>query len=752
MKLKFTKIHNDAIFNSDFDSMSDANGTIEFKRKNHARGGIAVVYAPNGTGKSSIAEVLQSETSSSDTSFSAISDNGTVITPESHAFHVIGDQISRHIIQGDESQYLVGQEIKREYELKKKVNEGFHKTFGEKLPDLYKNKYSVSTVGAILLVRMQTVAPNAYTFIRSIINKNFRGKNIDHVEFINFVCKPENTPVIQSLDEDKEQFIIKDFAKAKVIDTLLNLDLDTIILNADIPRIEQHDDAIAILQKYPNLHSCIVCDNSEFDGNELLIHKQEKRQILYNSLNQNTKKLLDKVARDPSLVYEDPFEIKRIVIDFIAGGDSTEICELKTFLSQYVNNVISKMLLDLVTCFDGTSMLQDFDELSRLQEVDPKLDSDDLLYIQNVISENIDRDIKIERDDENDRNFKLMLGDAPLLNVEREDMHLSTGEQNFISLAFELLLAKNSNAEYVVLDDPISSFDSIYKNKIAFCIVKFLENKKQIVLTHNLDLVRLLEVQLNGCYNLYMLNNSDGGRNGFTRVNDEEQKLLISLSDLVKFLQNKSGKLFNAITDRRKFLMSMIPFMRGYAHISIDTNDYYGRLSEVMHGYGVSSVDLVPIYNSLFGCVFSGNENVCANDILQLNCGNLNFFDNVTYPLLADTLSQTLIYYHVRMKVEKKLMEVFHITAGANDVLLLNQIIQRAFSCNNPNDSEYEYKRACRVFFTSRKTLLNEFNHFEGNMNIFQPAIDITVTKLQKEIDTIENKLIEIENRYKEEN
>lgn len=52
--------------------------------------------------------------------------------------------------------------------------------------------------------------------------------------------------------------------------------------------------------------------------------------------------------------------------------------------------------------------------------------------------------------------------------------------------------------------------------------------------------------------------------------------------------------------------------------------------------------------------------------------------------------------------------------------------------------------REFRVFFTSRKTLLNEFNHFEGNMNIFQPAIDITKSALQKEISEIENKINEI--------
>ena len=38
-----------------------------------------------------------------------------------------------------------------------------------------------------------------------------------------------------------------------------------------------------------------------------------------------------------------------------------------------------------------------------------------------------------------------------------------------------------------------------------------------------------------------------------------------------------------------------------------------------------------------------------------------------------------------------------------------------------------------RVILTTKKTLLNEFNHFEGNMSIFQPAIDITDHILGKE-------------------
>ena len=213
----------------------------------------------------------------------------------------------------------------------------------------------------------------------------------------------------------------------------------------------------------------------------------------------------------------------------------------------------------------------------------PELDSEELLYIQEIISENIGRNIRLIRDDENDHNFKLMLDDQELLGLDRNDMHLSTGEQNFISLTFALLLARHSDREFVILDDPISSFDSVYKNKIAFCIVKFLEKKKQIVLTHNTDLIRLLDVQLKNCFSLYMLNNTEGGRNGFIPVKEAEKDILINLSALVKLFQNDKGILHDIIHDKKLFLMAMIPFLRGYIHIMKDPDDDYGRLSRIMH-------------------------------------------------------------------------------------------------------------------------------------------------------------------------
>ena len=117
MKLEFSSIKNQGIFQPEFQNFS-ANGRniIEFKKQPQAAGGIAVIYAPNGTGKSSLTAVLGGEATSDELSFEVIYNNGRTIRPETRAFHTIGDQISRNVIEGETSDYLVGQEIRREYE------------------------------------------------------------------------------------------------------------------------------------------------------------------------------------------------------------------------------------------------------------------------------------------------------------------------------------------------------------------------------------------------------------------------------------------------------------------------------------------------------------------------------------------------------------------------------------------------------------------------------------------------------------
>ena len=742
--LKFSKIKNENIFEEVYeDLLVTGNASIQFKMQPQAQGGIAVVYAPNGTGKTSLSDVLANEAFSENKNFLA-DYNGVQISESDKKFHVIKDQINRNVIPGDTSDYLIGPDIRREYELKKRIADGFTTIFAQ-LPKTIKEEYKITKIGDFLLTKVEN--EEAVRYIKDIIPTRTRGKNISHVEFIQFITDTVHKNIPDTICEEKIKFIIDDCSGSKLVEKIIVTILAQIVRNEEISVIEQNDDAIVLLQKYSDLHTCIVCDNTDFNVDELLPTKQENRRRIYESLDTKTKDLLDKVVNDNSLKIIDPFHIKEKVMAFISVGNVEDMQELKNDINLNISYVTDRILNTLLDCFDGTTMLADFTAYTRLLDTQPQIDTEELLFIQEVISENIGPEITIVRDEENDNNFKLMLAGQDFLGVDRKNLHLSTGEQNFISLAFELLLARRTDKEFIVMDDPISSFDSVYKNKIAFCIVKFLENKKQIIFTHNTDLIRLLEVQQNGCFNLYLFNNTAGGNNGFIRVNDAEKCILINLYKLVKLFQNQGNVLSDNIINERQFLMSMIPFMRGYAHISNHGDTIYEDISGVMHGYGTSSVNATEIYQNLFGYHFTTDNMISVNDILALNCLEIDILNREQYPLLAETLKQTLIYYYLRMKVEKELVDIFQIEINPTRPLMLNQLIRKVFS-HSPEDVDAEQKKFYQVFFTSRKTLLNEFNHFEGNMNIFQPAIDIEATALQREIDSIEAKLIQLRNDY----
>lgn len=747
MKLEFKSIKNKSIFQPEFQNLvTNGYNVIELKKQPQASGGIAVVYAPNGTGKSSLTLTLGNTVTTDEMSFEAMDNNNTAILPETKAFHIIGDQISRNVIEGETSDYLIGRDIRREYELKKKLANGFENAFTE-LNAKYKNEYKTTKVRDYLLSILQMRNTRAFEFVRDIVNVQSKGKRIDRNLFMAYVRDVQNQPrLLTAVDQDKKSFII---GNVKLIEQLMKVNLERIVVNANVQVIEQNTDAVGILEKYKHLHMCIVCDNDNIDSESLLQQKTENKKRIYESLDTETKKLLEKVAMDAKLTAADPFEIKDTVLTFISSGEIHPIINLKDEISVYLNEIIDEMIVEMFNVF-GPEMYSWWDEYVAMLETQPALDNEELLFIQEIISENIGKEIHITRDNDNDHNFKLMLDDKELLGLDRSKMQLSTGEQNFISLAFALLLARHSDQEFIVLDDPISSFDSVYKNKIAFCIIKFLEKKKQVVLTHNTDLIRLLNVQLKDCFNLYILNNVPDGKNGFLPIKKSEKEILLSLSSLIELFQNKNGRLDAIIHNKRLFLMSMIPFLRGYIHIMNDPEDLYGKLSRVMHGYENGSIDVADVYKKAFGYEIENMPDVISvSDVLAISVDELDIIDAEEYPLLADTLVQTLIYYHIRMKVEHELVDIFNIPHREGEILLLTDIIRKAFKpAGGATQEEKDKLRNYRVFFTSRKTLLNEFNHFEGNMNIFQPAIDITETTLQKEIADIENTLMQLRMEY----
>ena len=237
----------------------------------------------------------------------------------------------------------------------------------------------------------------------------------------------------------------------------------------------------------------------------------------------------------------------------IKWRNHTGVVALQSELKHYKSVLVKKIVGDLVKLYSESDIKEKNNEYQQMISQKPEITEEDFLYIEQIINNSMSKKLQIVRDDK--KNIKIVLENRDFLGVERDDLPLSKGEQNFLSLTFEFLKAKNSNKPIVVLDDPISSFDSIYKNKIAYAIIKILQNKKRIILTHNVDLLRLLDGQYKKCFKLFLFNNTDNEENGFISLNFNEQDMLINLE---KLLNTFREDVFDYIKEPELYLISMI--------------------------------------------------------------------------------------------------------------------------------------------------------------------------------------------------
>jgi ABC-type dipeptide/oligopeptide/nickel transport system ATPase subunit len=526
-------------------------------------------------------------------------------------------------------------------------------------------------------------------------------------------------------------FIKNNYTDSKsIISKIINITDDHIKKDTSINIIEENTEAIKILKKFIYKTECVVCDCENIDSNQLFESKKINKENVINALDKKTKAILEEIINEVKT--DDPFSIKQIFIKAIEEGNKTIINELQEEIKKYFIFFDNTITNSLAKCYEENKIIKEFfDEYNEILKSKPEMTDEDIIYIETLVNENIEKEIKLDRDANN--NLKLLLDGNDFIGINRNELHLSNGEQNFISLAFELLKAKNTTNKIIILDDPISSFDSIYKNKIAYLIIKVLEKKKQIILSHNVDLIRLLEHQKQKCFNLYLFNNKEGEVNGFIKVNENEQKILLYIDKLLDLFRNDIS---NEIEDEKTFLISIIPFMRGYAQII--NSDKKNNLTKLMHGYKTDNINITEIFNVLFDQNINTDYFVSAKEISELNIDGLNILKQENYPLLNKTLKHSINYLYLRLNVEKVLSEKYNVNTSKYD--MLSNIIFESFKGNDPINIRH------RIFFTSRKTLLNEFNHFEGNLNIFQPAIDISDTALEKEKKSIMEYLENLQN------
>lgn len=711
-KIIFEKIENEDIFVSDYKNLIK-NNEIDFSRE-----GISVIYGPNGTGKTSLVKALSSEKGTK----VKYTYGGNEYTDGSQ-FFVINDQNNRNIIKGETKDFLLGDDIKKEFELQKYIENEYNRLCTESI-SILKGNYSVSSSSSKSIDCFSEWV-NIQNIIKDLMNNRSKGSKTGVDTYISEFEKHSQmtTPYYE---QDKLDYIISDLSeKNPLIIEIETIDTDKLSNNPHIKEIEENTEAIKILSRFGYKDQCIVCDSDGIDSENLLSKKSKNKENIIKTLDVKTKKIVEKIIANVS--EKDPFRIKDIMLGAIETGNLSDVLLLKKSIKEYKNIFANKAIKELVQLYKASDIKIKNEEYQKMINQKPDIMEEDFLYIEQIISNNMSKKLQIIRDDR--KNIKIVLENKDFLGINREELPLSSGEQNFLSLTFEFLKAKNSDKPIIILDDPISSFDSIYKNKIAYAIVKILQNKKRIILTHNVDLLRLLDGQFKKCFRLFLFNNTENEENGFIALNSDERDMLINLDELLKTFREK---IYEYIKDVELFLISLIPFMRGYSTI-INDKIIKENLTQLMHGYKTGTVDIAECYIKLFGNmnnIIPNNYKVNVDDILSKTLDGKEIVNKDKYPLLNRTLVHSFTYLFLRLLIEKKLVSKYNIdTESKSGAKQLGQIISKAFPENSKNSDDIKN----RVFLTTKKTLLNEFNHFKGNMSIFQPAIDITDHMLGKE-------------------
>lgn len=728
MDIVFKKLKVDNRFANSFENWTK-NNVISFSND-----GFIDIYAPNGVGKSSLARALNNENKSE----YEYEYNGKQYTEKSKESPVlvIDDFFFRNIATRDNeklSDYILGSQIAKELKLKEKIETSTKKVKDDIISYL-KKEYNIKSKDSCLCGYIKN--DSLKKFINALSNAQDKGKNYSADNLTKLTSEfvlNEN----KKIDSNKFNYIKDNIGgKESIIKSIIDFDTNNIKLIHGFSKLDINNDAINILNKHNGITKCIFEDKHVLPD-DIKEQLENNKNLIIKQLDENQKKIINAIFE----LGDNPFNIKDTFNNSFELGDSTKVEELITEMKEIILQIENEIIKKYIQLVKDTELEKNYSEYNKIIEKKIELSEDDEMLLKDIVENCINKKVKLTRDD--NKNIIFTIEDNNFIGKSRQELPLSTGEQNFISLYFDLLSAKNSDKEIIIIDDPISSFDSIYKNKIVYSIIKVLANKKKvIILTHNINTIKLMHHQYKNCFNLYLLNNEKDGDNGFIQINKKEQSsetlqdmdFMLEIKNVISFL--KSQEINTDLNDKEQFLLSLIPFMRSYSNLLL-SDDLYKKLCKLMHGYENDKVDINEIFKKLFDVdLLQSQYEINVEDILQIDIKD-EIINKTKYPILNRTLYHNLNYLKLRLLVEHTLYNTDTNKMDWTKYPTLHNIIEKYLK----NNIDLKNK------LLSKKTLLNEFNHFEYDMCLFMPSLDISDNKLKEERDNIISICDDIKNK-----
>ena len=482
MDIVFKKLKVDNRFDNSFENWT-TNNVISFSNE-----GFIDIYAPNGVGKSSLARALNNE-SKSEYEYEYNGKQYTEKSKESPIL-VIDDFFFRNIATRDNeklSDYILGSQIAKELELKEKIETSTKKVKDDIISYL-KKEYNIKSKDSCLCGYIKN--DSLKKFINSLSNAQDKGKNYSVDNLIKLTSEfvmNEN----KKIDSNKFNYIKDNIGgKESIIKSIVDFDTNNIKLIQGFSKLDINNDAINILNKHNGITKCIFEDKHVLPD-DIKEQLENNKNLIIKQLDDGQKKIVNTIFE----LGDNPFNIKDIFNSSFELGDSANVEKLITEIKEIILQIENEIIKKYIQLVKDTELEKDYSEYNKIIEKKIELSEDDELLLKDIVENCINKKVKLTRDDS--KNIIFTIEDTNFIGKSRQELPLSTGEQNFISLYFDLLSAKNSDKEIIIIDDPISSFDSIYKNKIVYSIIKVLANKKKvIILTHNINTIKFIDTDL----------------------------------------------------------------------------------------------------------------------------------------------------------------------------------------------------------------------------------------------------------------
>lgn len=532
------------------------------------------------------------------------------------------------------------------------------------------------------------------------IKDNFKSLNITTQKGAKSIFPELNTAFVNNEDG----IITFKSDKVKIINSLKNTDNQFLIFNyanllelGDIENELEHLKNEFIKSIYSNLEKildeedckCPVCGKVNDKPIKQLIKEKNKeltllksellRQYQHENYNLEPEKIIENIKKITECISNNNIMKEDIISYFICGGNEENMKEI---------DVIKPQLIKINS---------EIKELEKEKEQYYNSLRENEIAIKEIFKSKFNVSFDDVEFNDNEKYVEITLP----RNVEK----YSTGEVNLMVFTFTIYQFIASNKEILIVDDPLSSYDISNQYRIMFDLVQASSSgKKVIILTHNIDCINIANTQHRNIFKYKYIEKVDGILY-LKDINLNESDSVLSISNLLAYVSTDENKdkYFKLLIEREDDLQApenlVFHYDRSYfleyENVNL-TNEYFVSL--------IDNLDNNFVYNKSF---------------------EQNAIDKIFYMTA------------IRIWIEEKFYQ-----NNPNDNSLNGKTFGEKIEYMFPKNGQTRWKGSSSVtrkYLMSKKTMINQHNHYKSQILPFNYALNITLDELKNEILDIKN-------------